>query len=439
MGDGQEYGPADSLAREALAREAEAAGDWLRAAAAFGQAAQLRGDDHQLLANQGNAYWLADRPEQALGPYRRAVQLAPHDPVVYRGLGNVYTDLQKFEAAERCYRLSLRIDNDPSTAWNLSQLQIGLERYELGYALAERRWQLVDADPYLDPAEAWTGEAQADHQPLLIWTEQGFGDIFQHLRWIGSLTQRRGAEAPPLVLDVEPVLVDLLQAGLAQLNPPPQVRRKSSAISAEDRWRGRHVSLLSLPTLLGADPSPPGACWLDSPQWPSQPSRWSSPPRVGLVWAAGRKLENPVTAREYHRRSIDAASLGALITGLRQLGAECVLLQFGADSHRADPWRHLTAATLPDGADFAQTAQVVAGLDLVISVDTAMAHLVGAMGRRGWIPLPFSAAPRWLRQRQDTPWYPTLRLFRQQCVGEWGEVVASLLKEFAEMMQRQRP
>ncbi|WP_087068612.1 hypothetical protein [Cyanobium sp. NIES-981] len=438
-GPGHELEQWEAQAMEAVAMEAEAAGQWLRAAAAYGRAAACSGDDYQLLANAANAYWLADRPHQALEPYRQAVQLAPHDPVVYRGLGNVYTDLQKFEAAERCYRISLQLADEAATAWNLSQLLIGLERYALGYGLAERRWQLEGADPYLDPAEAWRGEVEGDRDPLLVWSEQGYGDIFQHLRWVGSLIQRRGPTAPPLVLDVEPPLVGLLQEGLAHLRPAPLVRGKQAAAPPAEQWRGRHVSLLSLPALLAAHPSPPGACRLASDQWPALRSPGPSPRRVGLVWAAGRKLENPFTAREYWRRSLDDAALGALIAGLAELGAECVLLQFGEDSHRADPWIHRTAASLPEGADFGSTARVVAGLDLVISVDTAMAHLVGAMGRPGWVLLPFSAAPRWLRQRQDTPWYPTLRLFRQSCAGEWGEVISSVLEAFAGLMHDYGP
>ena len=141
-----------------------------------------------------------------------------------------------------------------------------------------------------------------------------------------------------------------------------------------------------------------------------------------------RKLDQPVTAREYRRRSLDPAALGALITGLAERGVAVELLQFGADREQADPWLDRVAGVLPSDADFAATAAVVAALDLVITVDTAMAHLVGAMGHPGWVLLPFSAAPRWLRQRCDTPWYPTLRLFRQPRGGDWPAVVQQVLQ-----------
>jgi ADP-heptose:LPS heptosyltransferase len=105
-----------------------------------------------------------------------------------------------------------------------------------------------------------------------------------------------------------------------------------------------------------------------------------------------------------------------------------VLLQFGPDRGLAEPWRQRGLEELPGDADFAATATLVAGLDLVITVDTALAHLVGAMGRPGWLLLPFSAAPRWLRERSDTPWYPSLRLFRQRQAGAWGPVVTAVLQ-----------
>ncbi len=388
---------------------------WLEVADLYGRAEELLPADHRLAANRGNALWIADRPQRALEAYRRAVQLAPSDPVVYRGLGNVHLDCQAFEAAERAYRRSLQLEPAALTGWNLSQLLIGLERYVEGYALAEQRWQLPSVAAWRDPATAWAGEPEGWSGPLLLWSEQGLGDTLQHLRWIGPLVLRRGPMAPPLVLEVEPCLVGLLQHGLAHLQSPPLVRPKPAA--GPEPWPHAHLSLLSLPVLLGDAPLPAGASNLDAPHWmpprplPPAPQPW----RVGLVWAAGRKLDQPVTAREYRRRSL------------------------GADRELADPWRDRVAAELPADADFAATAAVVAELDLVISVDTAMAHLVGAMGRRGWVLLPFSAAPRWLRQRSDSPWYPSLRLFRQPETGDWAAVVQAVLQALDRERQTASP
>jgi tetratricopeptide (TPR) repeat protein len=378
------------------------------------------------LGNWANALWIADQPRQALAPLRQAVLLAPQEPKLYRGLGNVLTDLQQFEAAHRAFFRSRQLDDGAETAWNHSQLLIGLERYGEGYALAERRWQLEGVEAWRDPARAWRGEPQGWEQPLLVWSEQGLGDTIQHLRWLGPLLAGRHPAAPPVLLEVEACLVSLLREALAGLEAGLEVRAKPEQGEPE-AWEGWQVSLLSLPLLLGEAPLPAAASWLAAAHWP-QPQRQG---RVGVLWAAGRKLEQPVTTREYVRRSLDPPALAMLLEGLLALGLRPVLLQFGPDREQAEPWRRRGLEELPADADFGATAELVAGLDLVITVDTALAHLVGAMARPGWLLLPFSAAPRWLRGRDDSPWYPSLRLFRQREGEGWLPVVEAVLAALA--------
>jgi hypothetical protein len=213
---------------------------------------------------------------------------------------------------------------------------------------------------------------------------------------LGTLQRLRGADAEPLTLEVEAPLVSLLQEALPD-GGGEGLRVQAKPAEGPQPWPGVHCSLLSLPWLLGGAPIPEAASWLRADHWaPPRESR-SGRPRIGLVWGAGRKLEDPLTAREYRRRSLDREALGALISGIADLGFDPVLLQFGEDRTWADPWMERVAEQLPASADFAATAAVVAGLDLVISVDTAMAHLVGAMQRPGWVLLPFSAALRSVR------------------------------------------
>jgi tetratricopeptide (TPR) repeat protein len=411
--------------------------DWRSAALVYGRERISKPDDFRLCANQGNAFWLADEPWQALSAYQDAAQLNPASAVVFRGLGNAYVDLQQFEAAERSYRLSLRLEPDPATAWNLSQLLIGLERYADGYALAEERWAWSEVPRYRNPLTAWNGALDGTG-PLLVWSEQGLGDTLQHLRWLGSLVVTLRDSATPLVLEVEACLIRLFQEGLAHLDHPLDVRAKASEsmLLDPDEWAGRHVSLLSLPHLLEPRPQPRHGCWLRSQRWNHQPVAAAQNRRVGLVWAAGRKLQDPVTAREYWRRSLDEASLARLIEGLHTLGGQWMFLQFADDRDQVKPWIQPGDGLLDPNADFQATADVVSGLDLVISVDTAMAHLLGAMGHEGWVLLPFSAAPRWLRGCDDTPWYPSLRLFRQPHVGDWSSVVEAVLEELAHRFSR---
>ena len=232
----------------------------------------------------------------------------------------------------------------------------------------------------------------------------------------------------------------LLSEGLAWLNAPPTIQTKTPSASEPSHA----LSLLNLPHALAMHQAWPPAlsttstqtAYLRSALWSSQP-RWlaqrhppASGPAVGLVWAAGRKLDDPFCAREYHKRSLPARMLWQLVAGLQQQGACVYNLQFGPDQAQAQALGlnlHSPGLSLQG---LAAAARVVAQLDLVITVDTAMAHLVGAMGRPGWVLLPRSADPRWLADTPSTPWYPSLRLFRHPRGGDWQGAVDQLLATF---------
>ena len=165
--------------------------------------------------------------------------------------------------------------------------------------------------------------------------------------------------------------------------------------------------------------------YLRHQRWMAPPSR--SQPRIGLLWASGRKEDDAFLAREYRQRSLPAEVLGALLLGLQGQGAELVSLQLGLDRQRAGPWQQLFSEQLAEGSDFLATAALVRRLDLVITVDTAMAHLCGAIGQPAWVLLPFAADPRWLRGRSQSAWYPSLRLWRQPEPHQWTPVIEKLL------------
>lgn len=413
----------------ALERGAAHPHDWGQIAEWYLAAAAEDPGDHRLLANAANARWLSGDAPAALALYKRAIQMAPDCPVVFRGLGNALVDLGLFEAAERAYRRSLVLCADDETRWNLSQLLIGMARYQEGYGLAESRWNLKHVVPWRTGQIQSVAEAIAPEQRLLVWSEQGFGDIFQHLRWLFPLLRRRGPGAAALHLEVEESLVSFMRAVFRDGSPQPVVVAKPPQRAAA--WDGPHVSLLSLPRLLGFGPIEEAAAPLSAPDWRGPASAGPRRPRVGLVWRAGRKLEDPHAAREYWLRSLDQQALGRLIEGLVGLGCDCVALQFGVDRDLAEPWSGAFATQLPAAADFGETARLVAGLDLVISVDTAMAHLAGCLQRPVWVLLPFSAAPRWGRQTSTSCWYPSMRLFRQEKPWDWNDPIQELLQAWA--------
>ncbi len=409
----------------------------LQAAAAYRQALGHCPGDMRLHANLGDCLWLANRPWEALAPLLEAIRLAPGQALPHRTLAHVLRDLNRFERAEAYYLKAWQLAAEPTTAWGLSQTLIGLERYAEAYRWSESRFAMAEASCYR-PLPHWPGPEAAGSgpgaagsgpgapAPLHIWSEQGFGDTLQYLRWLQPLCRQPGQR----LLEVEPPLVSLLQEGLSWLEHPPQVQAKQDPPTPVP---GASVSLLSLPHLLGGAPlAPPqrAAAYLRLGSTPGGggPDRAQGrPPRVGLTWAAGRKADDGFTWREFLKRSLPTEQLLALASGLGARGAELHNLQFGADTELPDrPW----ASRLEPGSDFLAQARQMANLDLVISVDTATAHLAGAMGLPCWLLLPFSADPRWLRQRPDSVWYPTMKLFRQPSGGAWSQVVDAVLISF---------
>jgi ADP-heptose:LPS heptosyltransferase len=202
----------------------------------------------------------------------------------------------------------------------------------------------------------------------------------------------------------------------------------AGAISAEQ------APLMSLPQRLGGAPHAELVPYLRLPGCGAvEAANQQDAPRIGVVWAAGRKLDDPFTAREYRRRSLGIGPLCQLLEGLAGHGAQLTGLQVGddramgleAEQQAAGRWQW--ADQLAEDADFAATAAALGQLDLVITVDTAMAHLAGALGHPAWVLLPWSADPRWLRQRDDSVWYTSLRLWRQHEPDDWSGVVDALL------------
>jgi tetratricopeptide (TPR) repeat protein len=437
--------------------------DWPAAATAWGRAAAGQPGDHRLLTNRAHALWLADEPHQALAVCEQALHLQPDEALTLRNRANILRDLNRFEEADATYRATAQREGGaaPITAWSHSQTLIGLERYGEAYRLSEQRFGVASLQPWRagpywrgwPPAPAAEG-AQAGIATVAVWSEQGLGDTLQYVRWIPALVAR----GVRVRLEVEAVLVPLLREGMARLGDTLTVAPQGL------RPHPEHVpcqgSLLSLPALLGGAPlaeafaasegAEGGRGYLRSPRWRSR--RWaaaaaatSTPIRVGLVWASGRKRADGFMAREYERRTLPAAVLHQLLEGLEGTGQalglpagalELVCLQLGEDRHLADGWSGRFAAELPATASFADTASLLADLDLVITVDTATAHLVGALALPGWVLLPWASDPRWLRAREDSPWYPTLTLLRQPSHRDWPGLVGQVLERFRPWLAR---
>ena len=430
------------LLREAL--QAEQRRDWIKAAVCYRNAIAVAPNDHRLPTNLGNVLWLANQPETARQAFLQATALAPDAPLPYRGLGNALRDLNFFEAADAAYSKARHLSDDALSAWNHSQLLLGLERYTSAFAAAERRLELEAMLPYrfsTGTHQAHPLLQQSENAPstpclkaLHIWTEQGLGDSLQYARWMTRLCQNHNT----ISFEVEHQLVTLFEQGLSWLPHPPSVLAKPKDGSAAPAISGEHCPLLSLPHHLGGAPMADSVPYLRNDAWPSASSQ-EVYPRIGLLWAAGRKLEDPFTAREYRKRSLSPEALGQLVEGLHQAGAQLVNLQVGHDRAMATPLASRFADALPETADFSATAALVRQLDLVICVDTAIAHLAGALGHPAWILLPFAADPRWLRDRSDSPWYPSVRLFRQPQAGDWDTPISEALHQLRHLWSQGSP
>jgi hypothetical protein len=312
--------------------------------------------------------------------------------------------------------------------WDKAATHLLLGDFEAGWRLFEWRWQVPGPnglDRVVRFAEPlWTGREPLEGKTIVLYAEQGLGDTIQFVRY-AELVAARGAR---VLLAVPKPLMRLVSA----LDGVDQVVDGESAAPAIDY----QCPMLSLPLAFGTTLAtvPARVPYLnadreESAAWRQRLPRVPGGLRIGLVWAGGHRPENPHMTAMDARRSLPLARLAPLA----QPGVEFVSLQKG---ERAEAELRALAAEggfarriLDVGAelgDFATTAALIDNLDLVISVDTAVAHLAGAMGKPVWLLNRADTDWRWMLGREDSPWYPTMRIFRQTVSGDWGSVIAAV-------------
>ncbi len=339
-------------------------------------------------------------------------------------LGAVLQDQGQAESAHRCLTRAMELSPAcPEIRWNLALTQLQFGDFQNGWSNFESRWEGCDhlRGSYAMPIErAWRGES-VDGKRLLLWAEQGFGDTLQFIRFAQDLA-RQGAiitvMAPPAVLSLVRTAPGVSSV-LPQDQPPPPYDFHSPLMSLPYRLR----IPLDAARLHGAEP------YLSAAQ--DRTEHWrhllSAAPgiKVGLVWAGNSRLSSAQLAAVDSRRSMSLRQLEPILAvpGCRffslQKGPAAAELHMGV----------ATVGTIQDFSDhwkdFSDTAAFVANLDLVISVDTAVAHLAGALGKPVWLLNRFDTCWRWLLARNDSPWYGTLRQFRQTRPGDWESPIAA--------------
>jgi tetratricopeptide (TPR) repeat protein len=368
--------------------------------------------------NRGNTLLELGFFDQAEKSYRQALQLAPslHDSrVALATCLQAQGEMQ--QALIECAKV-LRADHEHAEAhWNYALLLLLQGNYATGFREYEWRWKkrrfTSPVREFLEPR--WDG-GDPSGKTILVYAEQGFGDTIHFSRYLPLLVER-GAS---VLFECHQPLTALMR----ELGSGITVLPFGQTLPAFDY----HVPLLSLPYLFGStfETIPVSVPYLAPPGdrlpfWKSvMPSGGGV--KIGLCWA-GKQYPDA-------GRTIPAGLLAPLAACQNIL---FVSLQLGDGVEKpAVPLNDLTMLVL----DFADTAALIAQLDLVITIDTAVAHLAGALGKKTWLLLPFAPDWRWGLERGDCPWYPAMRLFRQQEAGDWGQVVAEVFSEFNRLICR---
>ncbi|WP_321900010.1 hypothetical protein [Paraburkholderia heleia] len=363
------------------------------------------------------------RPTEAA---RRALALAPHDPLALNNYSMALKEMQHWDEAQRAQEAACRFaPDDASMRFNLSILQLVRGDFPNGWIGHELRWrgssELRSGRPVFSRPQ-WQGEP-LDGRTLLLWGEQGMGDVLQFCRYVPLLAKRVHREGGRLVWNSFPQMGALLERSLAAHCDGYNAGGGVETLPAHDC----EVSLLSLPLIFGTrEDSIPGPTRYLTPA-PDAAARWRQRLggerrlKVGLAWTGSlTHKRNP-----YRRVGLEllAAHLGRLGGDVAfyslQPGAQDELAQaraagFGIADFSAQ-WRN-----------FDDTAAFVDSLDLVISVCTSAAHLAGAIGKPTWVLLDVNPHWIWQLERRDSPWYPNTTLYRQQQFRQWGPVLAEV-------------
>ena len=360
----------------------------------------------------------------ALDSYRNALKLNPQSVTAHTHLGTVYLLQDDLEKATECFEQLLKLEPDSAEALAfLGLVHLKQGKFRPGLSEYESRWGtpygLRFRRKFSQPL--WKGEP-LEGSRILLHAEQGMGDTLQFVRYV-PFVAARGAR---VVLEVQPRLYRLL----AQTRGAPEIICRGEALPEFD-WQ---CPLLSLPlaTGTGLNTIPAQIPYLYPD--PAQAEAWrqrlsGNSLRVGLAWAG-----NPLHPHEFWR-SIPLEQLAPL-TKLE--GATFYSLQMGAPAGQLKQWGSQARVIdlQEEQKDFADTAAIVENLDLVISIDTSVAHLAGAMGKPVWVMLCKSADWRWMLEREDSPWYPAARLFRQSTMGNWQDVVTRIEHELRKLVAK---
>ena len=408
-------------------RDPAGAWQWLRWALAREPDNSEAVNMHGILLHQEGRF------EEAIPVFERAETLGNRAAASNRG--NSLLDLGRMDEAVRAQELAVERDSaSPGALYNLSLTRLRLGDWRQGWPGYEARWRFreVHRRPRVFSQPRWQGEA-LDGRRILLHAEQGLGDTIQFCRYVSMVADRGGQ----VILMMQPP-VERLMASLASVRAG---QAQTALLGAKPTDFDVECPLMSLPAVFATTVETvpwPGAYLFADPELVAE-KRVKFPHlflrdspfaqhRIGLCWAGNSRYKAD------HLRSVKLATLLPLLRiSQRSPGITWIALQKGAASEQL--------AALPgdvsllDGSshdrDLAETAALIATLDLVITTDTCIAHLAGAMAKPVWILLPHLSDWRWMQQTETTPWYPTARLFRQRAPGDWAGLIDLVIKQLS--------
>lgn len=380
----------------------------------------VRPDHAGTYSNMGNVLNDLDRMDEAIAAHGKAVELDPDNLLFIYNMGLVLRDAGKPKNAITCFNKVLKQEeNFRDCRWDRSLTYLMAGNFKKGFAEYDSRWQLEKSPPRPFPQPRWEGDS-LQGKTLFIHREQGFGDALQFVRLIPAIKKRFGGT---ILLESQPELINLFHGmeGIDQhipygMNPP-----------SFDVW----IPLMSLGHILQVDEDniPGTVPYLDAPKQ----SRFRVRPapegglNIAIAWAGSPTHQND------RRRSVDLEQFLALF------GHKDVTVFSLQKGKRSQDIKTIGATPLIIDAgsqikDFSESAALIDQLDLIITVDTSLAHLAGGLGKETWVLLPYTPDWRWMLKREDSPWYPNMRLFRQDKPGDWDSAFKKLYQALAEKL-----
>jgi tetratricopeptide (TPR) repeat protein len=374
--------------------------------------------------NRGLALAALGREAEAVAAFDRTVAALPGHAAAWNSRGVSLHAQHRHDDAIASFEKALAIAPDFAGAHlNKSFALLTRGDYRRGLAEYEWRWKRAGTEPQRDDPRRplWRGETSLDDKTILLRAEQGFGDTVQFVRYVARVADA----AAKVVLEVHPELAPLL----SRLDAGAAVIARGEPRPAFDV----HCPVGSLPLAFGTELAtiPAAVPYLTAD--PDRLAHWharlpaADRPRIGIVWCGNPNFIGDRT------RSMTFADV-APIVAVPEIAFVALNPRLPAADASALAAHPDVVGLAGDFRDFADTAAVIASLDLVITTDTATAHVAGALGRPFWLLLSYSPDWRWLLDREDCPWYPTARLFRQPAPGDWGSAIARVRQELDEFL-----